>query len=86
MPQFSKAMERFLGSMISCYVSLPICVGPNQFAYEEAWGARDALAFMARTWIAGFSSELKFNIFFSNVSGAFDRVSRRRLVAKLRAK
>ena len=85
-PQISKAMERFLGSMISTYVSLPACVGPNQFAYQKARGARDALAFMALTWISGFNNKLKFSIHCSDVSGAFDRVSRRRLVAKLRAK
>ena len=85
-PQISKAMERFLGSMISTYVSLPACVGPNQFAYQKARGARDALAFMALTWISGFNNKLKFSIYCSDVSSAFDRVSRRRLVAKLRAK
>ena len=85
-PQISKGMERFLGSMISSYVSQPDCVGPNQFAYQKARGARDALAFMALTWIAGFNNKLKFSIYCSDVSSAFDRVSRKRLVAKLRAK
>ena len=44
------------------------------------------MAFMALTWIAGFNNKLKFNIYCSDVSSAFDRVSRRRLVAKLKAK
>ena len=41
---------------------------------------------MALTLIAGFNSKLKFSINCSDVAGAFDRVSRKRLVAKLRAK
>ena len=85
-PQISKGMDRFLGSMISPYVSQPACVGPNQFAYQKARGAGDALAFMALTWTVGFNNKLKFNVYCSDVSGAFDRVSRRRFVAKLPAK
>ena len=41
---------------------------------------------MALTWIAGFNNKLKFSIYCSDVSGAFDRVSRKRFVSKLRAK
>ena len=85
-PQISKAMERFIGSMFTTITSLPACVGPNQFAYQKARGARDALAFMVLTWISGFNAKLKFALYCSDVSGAFDRVKRARLIAKLRAK
>ena len=34
--QISKAMERFLGSMVTTLTSMPACVGPNQFAYQKA--------------------------------------------------
>ena len=78
-------MERFVGSLIVTPLSLPASVGPNQFAYQKARGARDALAYMTLTWIAGFNSKMKFCIYCSDVSGAFDRVSRPRLLAKLRA-
>ena len=78
-------MERFLGPMISPYVRHPDCIGPNQFAYQKARGARYALAFMALTLIAGFNNKFKFNIYCSDVSGAFDRVSRSRIDAKLQA-
>ena len=59
-PQISKAMERFIGSMFTTIISLPACVGPNQFAYQKARGARDALAFMVLTWISGFNAKVKF--------------------------
>ena len=85
-PQISKAMERFIGSMFTTITSTPACVGPNQFAYQKARGARDALAFMVLTWISGFNAKLKFALYCSDVSGAFDRVKRERLIAKLQAK
>ena len=85
-PQVSKAMERFLGSMVVTFMSLPAIAGPNQFAYQKARGARDALAYMVLSWLSGFNRRLKFGVYCSDVSGAFDRVSARRLLDKLRAK
>ena len=79
-------MERFLGTMVVTFVSLPANVGPNQFAYQRAKGARDALAYMVLTWLGGFQRGLKFALYCSDVSGAFDRVNARRMIDKLRAK
>ena len=52
--QISKAMERFLGSMVMTFACLPTNIGPNQFAYQKSRGARDALAYMVLTWVHGF--------------------------------
>ena len=41
---------------------------------------------MVFTWIHGFNNKLNFALYCSDVSGAFDRVKRDRLIAKLRAK
>ena len=84
--QISKAMERFLGSMVMTFACLPTNIGPNQFAYQKSRGARDALAYMVLTWVHGFGRGLKFALYCSDVSGAFDRVSTNRLTDKLRAK
>ena len=84
--QLSKVMERFLGSMVLTFMSLPVNVGPNQFAYQKQRGARDALAYMVLTWLQGFNRRLKFAVYCSDVSGAFDRVSTQRMLDKLRAK
>ena len=84
--QVSKAMERFLGSLVVTFMSLPANAGPNQFAYQRARGARDALAYMVLTWLDGFNKRFKFAVYCSDVSGAFDRVSTRRMLDKLRAK
>ena len=41
---------------------------------------------MVLSWLSGFNRRLKFGVYCSDVSGAFDRVSARRLLDKLRAK
>ena len=41
---------------------------------------------MTLSWIQGFNEGKKFGVYCSDASGAFDRVKRERLVAKLRAK
>ena len=79
-------MERFIGLMMVPFIPTPVCIGPNQFAYQPHRGARDALAFMAFTWIIRFNDKKKYSISCSDVSGAFDRVSRKPLIDKLIAK
>ena len=83
--QVSTAMERFLGSLVVTFVSLPVNVDPNQFAYQRARGARDALAYMVLTWLDGFNKKSKFAVYCSDVSGAFDRVSTRRMLYKIKS-
>ena len=63
-----------------------VSFGPRQFAYTKERGSRDAIAFMTLSWIFGFNEGKKFGVYCSDVAGAFDRVKRERLVAKLRAK
>ena len=60
--------------------------GPNQFAYLPRRGARDAVAVLVLTWLDGFERHCEFAVYCSDVSGAFDKVRRERLEAKLRAK
>ena len=85
-PQLSKAAERLLGRLWVEEALLDIRVGNNQFAYREARGSKDVLAFAVLTWLAGFQSKQKIGIYLSDVSGAFDRVRVARLVHKLQAK
>ena len=84
--QLSKATERLLQQPFRTYLSSADCTGNNQFAYKLERGARDALAFLVLTWISGFCGKSKFVLYYSDVSGAFDRVCLERLLAKLRAK
>ena len=41
---------------------------------------------MVLTWIGGFQRGMKFALYCSDVSGAFDRVNTQRMIDKLRAK
>ena len=84
--QLSKAMERLLGRLFFPFLAQPSNSGPQQFAYTKDRGARDALAYLVLTWLAGFNNKKKFGMLCSDVSGAFDRVKSSRLVQKLRAK
>ena len=84
--QLSKATERLLLQQFREYLTSSTCTGNNQFAYKQERGARDALAFLVLTWLEGFCRKVKFALYCSDVSGAFDRVRLERLMAKLRAK
>jgi hypothetical protein len=84
--QISKAMERLLRTLFMPFLLERKVFGPNQFAYIPERGARDALALMLLVWITALAKSRKIGLYCSDVSGAFDRVSKERLVAKLKAK
>ena len=68
------------------FLSETIAFGPRQFAYTAGRGARDALATLVLTWIWALAGGSKVAVYCSDVSGAFDRVSCKRLVQKLKHK
>ena len=84
--QLSKATERLLQQPFREHLTSVQCTGENQFAYKQERGARDALAFLTLTWVSGFCKKVKFVLYCSDVSGAFDRVRMERLLEKLKAK
>jgi hypothetical protein len=84
--QLSKVLERLLKLQIEPYLSNISAYGPRQFAYTVGRGARDALAMLVLLWIKALAAGSKIAIYCSDVAGAFDRVRKERLVAKLHAK
>ena len=84
--QLSKVVERLLQKMYAPFFADTVIYGPNQFAYSKGRGARDAMALMVLTWLCGFDRKKKYLVYCSDVAGAFDRVNRERLEAKLAAK
>ena len=84
--QLSKDVERLLKSLFYPYLLSSSAFGPSQFAYTTGRGARDALALLALTWLSALAAGRKIGVYCSDVSGAFDRVSLERLVAKLQRK
>ena len=84
--QFGKVLERFLGLIFLPTLSCAQSIGSNQFAYVRERGARDAVAYLVLAWLAAFREKGSIALYMSDVSGAFDRVSAKRLMAKLRAR
>ncbi len=58
--------------------------GSHQYAYGKGRSHRDALAVNVFNWLLSFEDGDLVALFCSDVSGAFDRVRRERLLAKLR--
>ena len=82
--QISKAMERFLASLFVPQLVELGAFGENQFAYRLEHGARDLLLFLVLSWIGLMASGKQVGVYCSDVSGAFDRVSAKRLLSRLR--
>ena len=83
--QLSKVVERLIGLSLLPYISHPLRTGSHQFAYVKQKGSKDALAILTLSWIAALNDRRKIAVLCSDVSGAFDRVSRERILSKLRA-
>ena len=84
--QIAKVVERLLRVIFDEELMCEISIGPNQFAYRAGCGSRDAVAYLMLIWLKGFQEKCRFALYMSDVSGAFDRVSADRLIAKLRAR
>ena len=84
--QLSKVVERLFLSLMSPHIDLWSLSGYNQFAYTKKRGARDILVLLTMRWVMALDKGMKILVYCSDVSGAFDRVSSERLLAKLTAK
>ena len=54
--QISKVVERVVKQLFVPYLDRTGAFGPNQFAYRQHRGARDALALLVMRWIFAFNS------------------------------
>ena len=84
--QLSKVIERLLLPLMEPHISLWSLAGKNQFAYTKKKGSRDVLALLTMRWVKAIDAGLKVLVYCSDVSGAFDKVPRKRLLDKLAAK
>jgi hypothetical protein len=84
--QISKVIERLLLSLMVPHITLWSLTGKNQFAYTKKRGSRDALALLSLRWVKALEAGHKVLVYCSDVSGAFDKVPKERLLAKLEAK
>ena len=84
--QLSKVIERLISLLLDPHVTRWNLIGKNQFAYSKKKGARDVLALLCLRWTMALDRGHKVLVYCSDVSGAFDKVSRSRLLLKLHAK
>jgi hypothetical protein len=84
--QLSKIVERIILHLMEPHITLWKLAGVNQFAYTKKRGSRDALALLVLRWIDALDKGRKVLVYCSDVSGAFDKVSKNRLMQKLEAK
>ena len=82
--QVSKVLERLLGRFFLPLLEAEGAFGPNQFAYRQKRGCKDALAHNVLQWLWWIHSGKKVGLYCSDVSGAFDRVPTERLLQKLK--
>ena len=83
-PQISKIVERMIGSTFLPWANRNGLFGANQYAYSTKRSHRDAMAVNICNWLLILEDGNLVGLYCSDVSGAFDRVDRERLVTKLR--
>ena len=81
--QMSKVAERFLGNLFLPRLQNLGYFGPRQFAYTIGRSYKDALLLCVSEWIWALAHKCRIGLYCSDVAGAFDRVSRMRLLSSL---
>ena len=81
--QVSKIIEQAISSLMMPRIIYEKLFGLLPFAYSPEHSSRDALLFMITTWLILNSSGRRICLYCSDVSGAFDNVSKNLLVRKL---
>ena len=79
-------VERVLGKGFFSFLETTGAYGDNQFAYRKMRSYKDLLALNVMTWVWALHNKKKVGVYCSDVSGAFDRVERNRLLDKLHSK
>ena len=82
-PQLSKVLERVVGKTFLPWINRNNKFGDHQYAYGKGRSHRDALAVNVNSWLLKLEDKEIVALYCSDVSGAFDRVSRERLLRKL---
>jgi hypothetical protein len=83
-PVISKVVERIIASVLLPFLEASGAYGPNQWAYSRKRSCRDLVSLLVASWIALLSKGKKVGAFFSDISGAFDRVDSDILLRKLK--
>jgi len=80
----SKVAERLVGSRLVPFLQQN-AFGSNQWAFSTGLGSKDLVTMLVMSWILGICTGHKIGAYLSDISGAFDRVFKAYLLAKLHA-
>ena len=83
--QLSKVIERAVGEICVPLAERSGCFGLRQFAYAKGRSYKDVLALDVCSWLSRMNRGFLVGLYCSDVSGAFDRVTKARMCAKLQA-
>jgi len=81
----AKTAERFIGAPLMAFLHNGLKFGRNQWAFTPGLSARDLVTALVMSWILGICSGKKIAGYLGDITGAFDRVFKDYLLAKLQA-
>jgi hypothetical protein len=79
----SKIAERFIGAPLMSFLHKGEKFGRNQWAFTPGLSARDLVTALVMSWILGICTGNKIAGYLGDITGAFDRVFKDYLLAKL---
>ena len=82
--QLSKVVERIIAQVLVPWLDKVNAFGQNQYAYIKGRGYKDVVCVNVCNWLLAMENGHATAVYCSDVSGAFDRVSCKRLTAKIR--
>ena len=81
----SKVVERVIGLQLTAYFERVGAYGGDQWVFRQNHSCRDLVTLLVTRWIWAMDSGFKVAIYLSDIAGAFDRVDRSIIVARLRS-
>ena len=82
-PVISKVVERILATPLAPFLAETCAYGRTQWAFQKKLGCKDLICVLVCRWLLAFQEHKKIGIYLSDISGAFDRVHKPRLLRKL---
>ena len=80
----SKLVERCVASVLVPFLEKTNAYGESQWAFQRGRSCADLVALLVLKWVLAWEEGYKVAVFFSDISGAFDRVRVERLLEKCR--
>ena len=80
----SEIAERVIGARLTPFLQRN-AFGDNQWAFSTGLGSKDLVTMLVMSWILAVCNGKKIGAYLSDITGAFDRVCKIYLLAKLHA-